>query len=92
MEKEEGSFLDNNAAASQGGAGIKAAQTISDSGAEAVITPRCGENAAQVFKAAGIKLYQSINQSVKDNIQAFKEGKLNPLEQIHPGLHQHGGK
>jgi predicted DNA-binding protein (UPF0251 family) len=35
-------FLDNAAAASQGGAGIKAAQMLVDSGAEAIITYRCG--------------------------------------------------
>ena len=48
-ETKEAVFLDNSAAASQGGAGIKAAQTIVDSKAEALITPRCGENAAEVL-------------------------------------------
>ncbi|QGZ99239.1 NifB/NifX family molybdenum-iron cluster-binding protein [Dehalobacter restrictus] len=91
-ETEENSFLDNSAAASQGGAGIKAAQNIVDSGAEAIVTPRCGDNAAEVIKAAGIKLYKTVNDSIQDNIKAFKEGKLNLLGEIHPGLHQHGGK
>ncbi len=89
---EENSFMDNSAASSQGGAGIKAAQSIVDSRAEAILTPRCGDNAAEVIKAAGIKLYKTVNDSIQDNIKAFKEGKLNLLDDIHPGLHQHGGK
>jgi predicted Fe-Mo cluster-binding NifX family protein len=83
--------MDNSAAASQGGAGIKAAQNIVDHGAEAIISPRCGENAAEVLNAAEIKIYKSINNSIRDNIEAFKQGKLNLLHEIHPGLHQHGG-
>ncbi|XCH79143.1 MAG: NifB/NifX family molybdenum-iron cluster-binding protein [Candidatus Dehalobacter alkaniphilus] len=90
-ETEENNFLDNSAAASQGGAGIKVAQNIVDSGAEAIITPRCGENAAEVLKAAEIALYKNTNNSIRDNIEALKEGKLNLLDDIHPGFHQHGG-
>ncbi|AHF08728.1 NifB/NifX family molybdenum-iron cluster-binding protein [Dehalobacter restrictus] len=90
-ETEENNFLNNSAAASQGGAGIKAAQNIVDSGAEAIITPRCGENAAEVLKVAEIALYKNTNNSIRDNIEALKEGKLNLLDDIHPGFHQHGG-
>jgi predicted DNA-binding protein (UPF0251 family)/predicted Fe-Mo cluster-binding NifX family protein len=84
-------FLDNAAAASQGGAGIKAAQALVDSGAAAVITYRCGENAAQVLNAAGVKMYKAQDGSVNDNIAAFKDGKLSLLTETHPGFHNHGG-
>lgn len=80
-------FLDNSAAASQGGAGIKAAQTIVDCKASVLLTPRCGENAADVINAANIKMYKTINGSVADNINAFNEGKLALLEEIHAGFH-----
>jgi predicted Fe-Mo cluster-binding NifX family protein len=91
-ESEESVFLDNSAAASQGGAGIKAAQIIVDNKVSSLLTPRCGENAAEVIKAANIKIYKTINDSIKDNISALKEGKLNLLEDIHAGFHNHGGK
>lgn len=84
-------FLDNEAAASQGGAGIKAAQTLVDNGAYALITFRCGENAAKVLNAAGVALYKAKDASVNENIADFKEGKLPPLTEIHPGFHNHGG-
>ncbi|HHV38917.1 MAG TPA: dinitrogenase iron-molybdenum cofactor biosynthesis protein [Tepidimicrobium sp.] len=92
IESEEGSFLENGAASSQGGAGIKAAQLIVDSGIDAVIVPRCGKNAADVLISADIKLYKISSDSISENIEAFIEGKLSPLDDIHSGLHRHGGR
>lgn len=86
-----GDFVDNPAATSQGGAGIKAAQKVVDSKAAVLLTPRCGENAAQVIQAAGIKIFKTTNDSIRDNIAAFLAGRLSPLEDIHPGLHGQGG-
>lgn len=91
-ETKENSFVDNSAAASQGGAGIKAAQTVVDSQVEALITPQCGENAAKVLQASNIKIYKMTNDSIQDNINAFNDGKLSLLEKIHGGFHGHGGK
>jgi predicted Fe-Mo cluster-binding NifX family protein len=91
-ESKESVFLDNSAVASQGGAGIKAAQTIVDSKVSALLTPRCGENAAAVIKAANISMYKTINDSIKDNLEALSAGKLAVLEEIHAGFHNHGGK
>ncbi len=91
-ETQEMKYVDNSAAASQGGAGIKASQTIIDEGAEAVITPRCGQNAADVLLEADIRIYRSNGDSVRENVEAYVNGRLSLLEQIHPGLHQHGAK
>ncbi|MDR3601308.1 MAG: NifB/NifX family molybdenum-iron cluster-binding protein [Desulfosporosinus sp.] len=91
-ESKESLFLDNSAAASQGGAGVKAAQTIVDNKVAALLTPRCGENAAEVINKANIQMFKVINDSIKDNIEALKDGKLALLEEIHAGFHNHGGK
>ena len=90
-ETKESIFIENSAAASTGGAGIKAAQTIVDNEANALLTPRCGQNAADVIKSADIKLFKTISDSVKDNIVAFIEGELPLLDEIHAGFHGHGG-
>ena len=90
-ETKEKKYLDNSGIAMQGGAGIKAAQVIVDEKAEVLLAPRCGENAAKVLQAAGIKLYQSEGLSVDDNLQAFQQGALQELTDIHPGFHGHGG-
>lgn len=91
-DSKESIFLDNSAAASQGGAGIKAAQTIVDQKADVLLTPRCGQNAADVINAANIKIYKTTDASVKATIDSFTDGKLSLLEEIHAGFHNHGGK
>ena len=85
--------LENTAAQSAGGAGIQAAQMIVDSGAQALLTPRCGQNAANVLLAAGIRLYKTIpGTSAMDSVRAFQEGKLDELNEIHEGFHGHREK
>ena len=83
--------MDNSAAAGLGGAGIKTAQNIADLKVHALITPRLGENAAEVLKAAGIAIYRSQSENVLENIEAMLSGKLPLLSQIHKGFHHHGG-
>ena len=91
VDTKESVFLDNSAAASTGGAGIKAAQTIVDNKANVLLTPRCGENASEVLKSADIEIFKTTSASVKDNIDAFIDGKLSLLDEIHAGFHGHGG-
>ncbi len=91
-ETKASDFINNGGASSQGGAGIKAAQTVVDSKVEALLTPRCGENAAQVITAAGIQMYKTKENSIQDNIAAFIAGKLNLLAETHPGFHGAGNQ
>nr|WP_177296754.1 NifB/NifX family molybdenum-iron cluster-binding protein [uncultured Blautia sp.] len=76
---------DNPASQVQGGAGLKAAQFVLDCQAEALITPRCGTNSAEVLQAADVKIYKSEGMGVSQNIEAFKEGKLSVLTHFHGG-------
>jgi len=85
-------FLENYAIQEQEGAGIKAAQMIVDNRVDALLTPRCGENAARVFKTANIILYKTITDSVNDNIAAFQKNQLSVLSQTHAGFHGHNGE
>jgi len=80
------------AANSQGGAGIKAGQLILDSKVDALITPSCGQNAADLIKAGNVKIYQTRGKSVKVNVELLIDNNLSLLEEIHEGLHNHGGK
>ena len=91
VETKESVFIENSAAASTGGAGIKAAQIIVDNKADVLFTPRLGENAAEVLKLAEIKIYKTITGSAKDNIDAFIAGELPLLDEFHAGFHGHGG-
>ena len=91
-ETEKGTFefVDNTAAASQGGAGVKAAQSIVDLKVEALLAPRYGENASVVFSGAGVKLYKTEGISIEENIHKFKSNQLSALVEIHAGFHHHG--
>ncbi|ADU26148.1 NifB/NifX family molybdenum-iron cluster-binding protein [Ethanoligenens harbinense] len=82
--------LDNDASAAQGGAGVKAAQTVADSGVQAVVTFHCGENAAEVLEGADIKLYKAVAGTIAELIEKYKNGVLQELTEIHPGYHDHG--
>lgn len=86
-ETQNASFINNGAAASQGGAGIKAAQIIVDLKIDALLTPRCGRNAADVLLPAGIKLYKTVSTLAQDNIKSFSAGHLSALEEFHEGFH-----
>ncbi len=83
----EESIEENPAAQAQGGAGMQAAQFLVDRGVTALITPRCGENAAEVFKAAGIEIYKSASKAAEEDLAAYKEGKLEVLSRFHGGFH-----
>ena len=89
--KDQHSFINNNAVSSRGGAGVKAAQLLVDSKVEALLTPRCGENAEGVLSSAGVRLFKTVDSSVKDTLRAFTQGKLAELKEINAGLHRHGG-
>jgi len=91
-ETSEHRFLNNEAAQSQGGAGVQAAQKLVDAGASDVITFRCGENAAAVFRAGDIKIFKAQAGSALENVNLMKYGKLDLLEEIHAGFHHHGGE
>lgn len=86
-ENQEVTFIENRAVNAQGGAGIKAAQVIVDGQADVLLTVRCGENAAEVLKTAEIKIYKTTEATVKENLEAFKSGKLAPMTQFHAGFH-----
>ncbi len=61
-----------------GGAGVAAAQTVIDSGAEAAITGNCGPNAIAVLNRAGVKVYLA-SGTVEEVVKALLEGKLSAL-------------
>ena len=81
--------LANPAANAEGGAGVKAAQFVVDHNANALITVRGGENAAEVLLAAEIQIYKAQGSGVRENLAALMEGKLERLQSFHAGFHNH---
>lgn len=83
-------YMSNPAADASGGAGIKAAQLLVDEKVDAVITPRCGKNAAEVLVGAQIKIFKSMGEDITQNIDSFNQGNLSILDTFHAGFHGHG--
>ena len=79
----------NESVAAGGGAGIGAAKSLIDSGAEALLTVNCGPNAARVLKAAGVKLYTGVTGTIAEAVEFFKSGKLAPA--AGPNVQPHFG-
>ena len=67
---------ENEGGMASGGAGGQAAQFIAQKGVKALITGNLGPNAASALSASGIKVYLVPGGTVREVIEAFKEGKL----------------
>lgn len=80
-------YIINTATEAQGGAGLKAAQLLVDNGVDILLTVRCGQNAADVLKAADVKIYKTEYSGLNENFAAFREGKLTLMTQFHAGFH-----
>ncbi len=84
-------YISNTAASQQGGAGIKAAQILVDQEAEVLLTKRCGENAAEVLKDAGVMIYKTDIIPAQEALQQYLLHQLSLLDDIHPGFHGQEG-
>jgi predicted Fe-Mo cluster-binding NifX family protein len=70
---------ENEAATSDSGAGIQAAQFVVEQGADAVISGQLGPNAYQVLNAGDLKLYQASGMSVQEAVDALEAGTLTEM-------------
>ncbi len=69
----------NEGVMASGGAGTQSAQLLANKGVGAVVTGNVGPNAARALEAAGIKVYAATSGTVRDALQAYKEGRLSPV-------------
>lgn len=56
------------------GAGIQAATLIQEKGAEVLLTGHCGPKAFQVVDAAGIKVVNDVEGTVREVVELFNAG------------------
>ena len=78
-DTDEFSVHDNtqNLNAAQG-AGIQAGRTVADLGVEAVLTGSVGPKAFTTLQAANVKVYPGASGTVKEAVEKYKAGQLQP--------------
>jgi predicted Fe-Mo cluster-binding NifX family protein len=72
--------ISNEAAIAAGGAGIRAAQTLSNKNVEAVITGNIGPNAYPALENADIKIVLFGAGTVKSAIEQYRQGNLEMIK------------
>lgn len=87
LETMEFETVENSSAMAAGGAGIGTAQMIANKGAEVVLTGNCGPNAYQTLSAAGIKVISGVAGRIKDAVEAYKAGTIQPSAQPNVAAH-----
>lgn len=80
-------IVENPATNVQGGAGTKVAQFLVDSNVTVLITSRCGQNAADVFEMAEVKIYKAVDKPATNQVTAYQNGELEQLTHFHGGFH-----
>jgi predicted Fe-Mo cluster-binding NifX family protein len=69
------------------GAGIQAAEAITNHKAEAVLTGHCGPKAFQVLSAAGIRIIVGVEGRINEVLEKFKSGEYQ--EAFSPDVESH---
>ena len=75
-----------------GGAGIQAAQFVVQQGAQAVLSGNLGPNAYEVLQAAGVPSYLITEGTVRQAVEAFKEGQVQSMAGPNVAAHAGAGK
>ena len=89
LENMNFDVISNESIMASGGAGIKAAETVVNNGAEVLITGNIGPNAHKTLATGGVKIYTGAKGSIKDAIKSYKNNELNQTDNPNVGNH-HG--
>lgn len=73
--------VSNEAVQAMRGAGIQAAQTVVNKGAEVVITGNIGPNAFNVLSRTGIKIVTGVSGKVSEVLKKYLRGELKEATQ-----------
>ena len=75
-ESKEHDSIENASKTARGGAGVQAAETLANAGADAVATGNVGPNAFEALDAAGVEIYTGASGTVEEVVEAFENGNL----------------
>lgn len=70
-----------NTAASENGAGVKAARALINAGANCAVVSSIGPKAFEILKRAGIKVYAGSEPDLPALIEGFKQNRFEELKE-----------
>jgi len=76
----------------RGGAGIQSGQIMAERRVKAVVTGNVGPNAFQTLHAAGISVLTGASGSVRQAIEKYRKGELQPTQEPTTGAMMAHGK
>jgi len=79
--------LQNSSAMASGGAGISTAQMVANKGVQVILTGNCGPNAYRTLSAAGLQVITGATGKIRNVVQAYKDGKFQPIVQANVDSH-----
>jgi len=76
-ETQKVEAVENKGVRATRGAGVSAAQIVSDSGCQVIITGNVGPNAFHALNATGIKIFTSVpGKTCEQALKAYNDGDL----------------
>jgi predicted Fe-Mo cluster-binding NifX family protein len=86
-ETMEFETMKNTGPAAGGGAGIAAAQLVTGTKSEVVLTGSCGPNAFSVLEAAAITVVTGVSGTIRTAIEDYVAGKYDPTSEANAQPH-----
>ena len=73
--------IPNSGAGAAHGAGIQAAQLVASNGVKIVLTGNVGPNAHSALMASSVEVVTGVSGTVRDAVESFKRGELQPTSE-----------
>ena len=91
-QNSEFKAIENNGKFENSGAGVKASQFVIDEKVDGLITGALGPKAFMIINDVGIETFKTQDGTVQENIDAFRQGKLELIQKAGDEVKKRGNR